>query len=202
MTTPDGPPTTDHAHTPTSTANRRKKASALAAAAASLGLQPYELTCVGGTVADADRRRRVRRAAGLDRDASVETWQLALGFLEARVRTMPSSVMCPACGWPVLIVTTDAGVRLFLDPFPREDGTVWPHATPQGTRARVIAGHETPPDGEPLFRQHQRSCPADKRAPARRLAEAPKCSACGLPLDPVLAQRDRSFTAHPNCEGG
>ncbi len=192
----------DHfAHNPTAEANREKKAKALAATAAGMGYRVYELKCVGGTVADADRRNRVRRAAGLTSAPSVETWARALGLLEARERMLPGVSVCqaPGCGHAVRVVITESGKNLEVDPFPHPDGRVWPKTTKDGQRAVVIAGHETPPEDEPLFRQHSRSCPSTAH---RRPSEAPRCSECGQPLDGVLAARDATYLSHPTCDPG
>lgn len=186
----------DYAHTPTADRNRKRKANALAAAAANLGLQPYELTVVGGTAVHAEHRHRVRRTAGLDRDPSVETWQVAIGYLIARVATLPGTYQCTACDFYVRDVVTEAGNRLAIDPLPHPAGTVWPVTTHEGQRARVLAGHDERPDDIPLFRQHTTTCPA---RPKPR-SQAPKCLECGRPLDAQLAHRDPTYTTHPQCD--
>ncbi|WP_182112903.1 hypothetical protein [Actinotalea sp. JY-7876] len=186
----------DYSHSKYAETNRRRKADALAAAAAHLGLQPFELTLVGGTVADAGRRKLVRKAAGLDRDASVETWSQALGALEQTLWRVPGTTACPDCGWPIRVVTTATGKRVALDPLPREDGSVYRSEVRGKPVAVVVAGHDTVPDDEPLYRQHARSCP---KTSGRARAEAPKCTECGHPLDGVLAARDATYTMHPAC---
>jgi ribosomal protein L34E len=188
----------DHfAHTPTAAANRERKATALAAAAASLGVRVYELTMAGGTFAGAERRKRIRKVAGITAAPSVETWERALGLLEAAERTVPGASTCADCGHAVRVVITAAGNRLAIDPFPHPDGRVWPKTTPAGQRAVVIAGHESPPEDEPLYRQHSRSCPATS---GKRRAEGPRCAACCQPMDGVLAARDPSYRTHPACD--
>lgn len=188
---------TDHAHTHRAETNRQRKAHALAGAAVALGLQPYDLTVVGGTQAHADNRGRVRRLAGLDRDPSVETWQTALGHLFGLAAHVPAAEQCARCDAYVRPVITESGARLLVDPFAHPAGTVWPLTTPHGQRAKVLAGHDPHPQDVPLFRQHAASCPANPRA-AR--ARAPRCSVCAQPLDAVLAARDPSYTSHPRCE--
>ena len=191
----------DFAHTRHAEANRQRKAHALAAAAANLGLQPYELKLIGSTSVEAEHRRRVRRAAGLDRDPSVETWMLALAHLEARAATLPGARQCTACGAFVLQVVTEHEQRLLIDPYPHRTGTVWPVTAPAGQRARVLAGHDERPDDEPLYRQHTASCPAAPTRPRSR-SRAALCGECGQPLDQVLAERDPTYTTHPRCDPG
>lgn len=192
----------DHfAHTATAAANRERKATALAATAAGMGLRVYELKTLGGTFADAERRKQVRKSVGLASAPSVETWERALGLLEARERTLPGMSACVVCGNVVRLVITAAGNQLALDPFPHPDGRVWPKTTSAGERAVVIAGHEIPPEDEPLYRQHVRSCPAPA-AVRKRPSEAPRCPVCSTHLDGVMAARDPSYTAHPTCRGG
>lgn len=185
----------DYGHTTQAENNRKRKASALATAAANLGFQPYELTVIGGTPAEADKRHRVRRAAGLDRDPSVETWQMTIGMLIARTATLPGARPCTRCDFHVLQVITEAGTKLLIDPFPHPAGTVWP--VDDGRRARVLAGHEERPDDVPLYRQHTTTCPAE---PAGRRSRAPRCQVCAQPLDGVLAARDPAYTSHPRCD--
>lgn len=189
-------PAPDFAHTAGAERNRKRKAGALAAAAASLGLQPYELRVVGGTAVEAEHRTRVRRAAGVTRDASVETWQTAIGLLIARTATMPGAHPCPRCDYTVLEVITEAGNRLAIDPLPHPAGTVWPVTTPHGQRARVLAGHDPKPDDEPLYRQHATTCPEQPK----RSRAAPRCLECTQPLDAVVAYRDPTYTTHPHCD--
>ncbi|EYR64644.1 hypothetical protein N866_07100 [Actinotalea ferrariae CF5-4] len=195
--------TADFAHTRHAETNRQRKANALAAAAANLGLQPYELKVIGSTAVEAEQRRRVRRTAGLDRDPSVETWMLALGYLEARAAGLPGARQCTACGAFVLQVVTEHDQRLLIDPYPHATGTVWPVAAPAGRRsgksARVLAGHDERPDDQPLYRQHTASCPAAPPRPRSR-SRAALCGECGLPLDQVLAERDPTYTTHPKCD--
>lgn len=190
----------DHfAHSPAAEVNRERKAKALAATAAGMGYRVYELKCVGGTAADAGRRVRVRKAAGISSAPSVETWARALGLLEARERMLPGAGTCPGCGHAVRAVITESGKHIEVDPFPHPDGRVWPKTTKDGQRAVIIAGHETPPEDEPLFRQHARSCPSTAR---QRPSEAPRCTTCTRPLDGVLAARDATYTSHPSCDAG
>lgn len=186
----------DHAHTGRAEENRKAKASALAAAAAALGLQPYELKITDGTAEHAENRARVRRAAGVPRDPSTETWQMAIAFLLARALTRPGVRTCRACAGPVLDVVTVNGTALVLDPNAHPAGTVLPVATPAGQRARVLVGGDDWPDDTPLYRQHAASCPA---SPRRAQRPAPKCRDCGEPLDAVLAFRDPTYTTHPSC---
>lgn len=87
----------DFAHTQHAENNRKKKAHRLALAAASMGLQDYELKVIGGTQVEVDTRARVRRAAALDREPSVETWHLAMGMLLARAATLPGARQCQRC---------------------------------------------------------------------------------------------------------
>ena len=193
--------TADFAHTRHAETNRRRKATALAAAAVNLGLQPYELKVIGSTATEAEARRRVRRAAGVDRDPSVQTWMLTLGYLEARAASLPGARQCQHCGAFVLEVLTEHEQRLLLDPWPHPAGTVWPTTTRTGQRARVLAGHDERPDDEPLYRQHAASCPQAPRRPRSRLHGA-TCAECGQPLDQVLAERDPTYTTHPACDPG
>lgn len=188
----------DHfGHTRVAEANRARKVLALAATAARLGVMPFELTLVGGTTADRDRRDRVRRECGLDKAPSVETWTAALVELERRVWALPGVSPCLGCGWPVRSLVSVSGHRLLVDPLPREDGTVAVTPAPRGLPVGwIIAGHETPPEDEPLYRQHARSCPTSA---AHHRAQAPRCLACNEPLDGVLAARDPSYTTHPGC---
>ena len=188
----------DYAHTRDAAENREKKATALAATAARLGLQPYELKLVGGTVADADRRTAVRKETGLDRNPSVETWGRAIGLLDAHLRELPGTTTCDrdGCGSAVRVVITESGNRITVDPLPHPAGRVWPRSTKDGQRAVIIAGHQTPPEDEPLYRLHDRSCPATAH---KRPSEAPRCTACAQPLDGVLAARLPSYTTHPTC---
>ena len=188
-------PAVDYAHTNRAEENRKRKASALAATAAGFGLQPYELTVVGGTQAEADRRHRVRVASGLDRDPSVETWQTAIGMLIGRTATLPGARPCTHCDFHVLQVITEAGNRLLIDPLPHPAGTVWP--VEDGHKARILAGHDERPEDVPLYRQHATTCPARR---SRRRSQAPRCSVCSQPLDAVLAARDASYTSHPRCD--
>jgi hypothetical protein len=188
---------TDYAHTPRAESNRQRKAHRLALAARSLGLQPYELTVVGGTVAHASNRTRVRRHARVDHDPSVETWQITIAQLIGLSGSMPGARQCVACGFYVLEVLTTSGRRLLIDPWPRTDGTVWPTETAKGQVARILAGHDERPDDVPLYRQHAVSCPA---SPSTARRQAPRCDVCSKPLDPVLAARDTSYTTHPLCE--
>lgn len=189
----------DFAHTQRAENNRKRKAHRLALAAASMGLQYYELKVVGGTQAEADTRTRVRRAARIDRDPSVETWQLAIGMLMARAGTLPGALQCPRCDAYVLRVVTEAGSKILIDPFPHPSGSVFPHTNGQGLQvARVLAGHDPKPD-EPLYRQHTASCPA---SPTALRARARRCLVCSRELDAVLAARDPSYTTHPTCEPG
>ena len=188
---------TDHAHTPRAETNRQRKAHALAGAARHLGMQPYELTVVGGTLAHSENRARVRRLAGLDRDPSVETWQTAIGHLLGLTGSMPGAAQCTACGFYVLHVLTMSGRRLAIDPFPHPTGTVWPEDTAKGQVARILAGHDVRPDDVQLWRQHATSCPA---SPTVRRSQAPRCQVCSQPMDGVLAARDASYTTHPSCD--
>jgi hypothetical protein len=188
-------PTLDFAHTPGADKSRKRKAKALAATAAGMGLQPYELKVLGSTPAAAAARREVRRAAGWDREPSVETWMLAVGYLESLARDLPGIVLCTDCGYPVRYVITELGRRLAIDPFPHPAGTVWPVTTARGQRARIIAGNHSRPDA-PLYRQHPASCPA---RPAAGRARLRMCTVCGHPLDPVLAAREPAQTTHPTC---
>lgn len=188
------------ANTTTATENRTRKATALAATAVHLGYLPYELTLVGGTVADSDRRTRVWKATGLVRSPSVETWRLALTEVERALWAAPNVTACSACGWPVRDVVTASGLRIALDPFSRADGTVYAQPAPRGGKpvAVVLAGGTEPPD-EPLYRQHSRSCPERSDKTAR---EAPRCPICSRALDSVLAARDRTYATHPTCSPG
>lgn len=190
-------PAADYGHTPAAESNRRRKAHALSGAAWSMGLQPYELTVVGGGAQEAELRSRVRRAARLDRDPSVETWQAAIGQLMARIMTMPGTAPCPRCDWHVREVITEAGTRLLIDPLAHPAGTVWPVTTPDGQRAKVLAGHDERPDDVPLYRQHSTTCPAQAR-PSRHY----RCQVCSRPLDQQLAHRDPTYRTHPRCDDG
>ncbi len=58
----------DYAHTAAAEVNRDRKATALAAAARELGLCADDVAVGGG------HRRQVRRAAGITREPSEETW--------------------------------------------------------------------------------------------------------------------------------
>lgn len=189
---------TDYAQTPHARENRERKATALAGAAARLGLQPFELRLVGGTVADAERREVVRLEAGLTRRPSVETWARAIALLDARSREIPGTHPCQAagCGASVRVAILASGTRIDVDPYPHPAGRVWLRHTSQGERAEMLAGHMTPPEGEPLYRHHSRSCPATAHT---RPSEAPRCEACSQPLDGVLAARDPSYRTHPAC---
>lgn len=195
-------PPTDYARTRHAEQNRARKAEALAAAAARMGLQAYELTLVGGTVADRDRRAAVRKAAGISRAPSVDTWTLALQTLEALARALPGVRDCPLCGHPVRAVLGAQSKRhIRIDPFPHPNGNVLPIVEDHHVVARVIAGHDTPPD-EPLFRQHHVSCPASPQAASRRRSEAPRCPICETPLDGSLAASDPTYRTHPSCDPG
>lgn len=191
----------DFAHTRTATENRRAKAVALADAAASAGLVPVELAVVGreATWAAAAARRAVRVSLGLSRDASVETWQAALGHLEEMAACLPSAVTCGLCGWTVLRVRLESGADLLVDPWPHPAGTVWRRPDAPAT---VLAGHapQRPEDPDQLYRQHTRSCTGAKGHAARRIAAAPRCTVCHGHLDPVLPVHDRTYTTHPTCD--
>ncbi|WP_066586274.1 hypothetical protein [Cellulomonas timonensis] len=179
--------------------DRARQVRALASTAELIGLMPYELTVVGGTAADADRWHRVWRThLGWQHAPSVETRVEAVRALEVRCWALAGVVPCPdGCGWPVRLMTTAAGRTLAIDPLPRQDGTVWRQsARGKGPVAVILAGHQTPPDAEPLYRQHSRSCPATS---TKRVREAPRCTACGERLDAVLAGRDPTYTTHPTC---
>ena len=182
----------DFGHTRHAQERRKAKALALAVAAAGLGLQPYELTVVGGTQVHADNRARVRRAVPLDRDPSVETWQATLGQLIQRSATIHGARQCLGCDFYVVEVITEAGKRLLVDPFPHPSGTV----DTTGPRARVLAGHDVREGDEDLYRQHATSCPA---SPSARRSPGPRCTECAKPLDAVLAVRDPTYTIHPTC---
>ncbi len=187
------------AHAPGASEGRRRQVEGLASVASRLGFMPYELTVVGGTAADADRWHRIwRTELGWQQGPTAEVRVEAVRALEVTVWALGGVVPCAdGCGWPVRLVTTAAGRTLAIDPLPREDGTVWRQSTrTTGPVAVILAGHETPPDHEPLYRQHSRSCPMTS---TKRVREAPRCTACGERLDAVLAGRDRGYTTHPTC---
>lgn len=186
----------DFAHTPKAENHRKAKAHKLAIAARDLGLQPYELAIIGGSPAAAALRSRVRRAARVDSEPSVQTWQQALGQLEGLARSIPGSRPCPRCGWPVLTMVTERGRPLALDPFPHADGTVQPVETHDDQRARVLAASDSRPDDVPLYRQHAATCPEKQPARAQVI---PRCPVCRGPLDVVLVARDPTYTTHPTC---
>jgi hypothetical protein len=187
----------DFAQTAGAQDNRRRKAHLLAVAARDLGLQPYELAVIGGGPASPQQRSRVRRMAGVGRDPSVQTWQLVLGMLEGLARAVLGSGPCPWCGWPVLMVTTERGRPLLIDPFPHPDGTVWPVVVRDQQRARVLAASAARPDDVPLYRQHALTCPGRVPPPP---GPAPRCPVCGNPLAAALAARDPTYTTHPTCD--
>lgn len=188
----------DYAHTRNAENHRQRKAHALAMAARALGMQPYELQVIGGTAEHASNRLRARRRAHLDRDPSVETWQLTIGQLEGLAHSAPGSIAgCPDCGWWVRIVTTMGGRRLAVDPFPHPLGTVLIETTKAGEAARILAGHEPRPDDVGMYRQHVTSCP---QSPAVARRHAPRCSVCGKPLNAALAATDPTYTSHPCCD--
>ena len=189
----------DYAHTNAAEKNRRKKAQVLADAARELGLMPYELQTLHGTAVHASMREQVRKHAGLDRPASVDTWNQALIRLEAAAFRVPGVRFCERCDFPVLWVKTVGGKDIALDPFPHPLGTVWPSQTPDGARARVFGGGDTDRPGEdvPLYRQHVRSCP---ETPAGRRSRIARCDVCHNPLYMPLVAIDPTYTTHPNCE--
>ena len=193
---------TDYAQTPHAIKNRIAKAQALALKAAELGFQPYELTMPAdfGTVADNDRRERVRKACGMKAKPSPETWMDALTELEVGTRTRPEARACSVCGWAVVRVKTVKGDPRDLDPFPHPNGTVYKRQDGARSIAVVVTGTDTPPDGVPLFRQHVTSCPGSQQAAARRRREAPRCTSCGEPRDGYLALVEPHHTTHPNCD--
>ncbi len=190
---------TDYARTDYARRNRAKKAAALAAAALDLGMQTYELTLVGGTPADRDRRTLVRKAAGLDRTPSTETWTAALAALEDLLRAVPGVRACQACGHPVLPRLTPARAVIHLDPMPHPRGRVHLIVRDGQTVAEHIVGHQTPPDAG-LYRQHSVSCPRSTQAATRRRAEAPRCPICREPMDGGLYMSDPTYRTHPACD--
>lgn len=201
---------TDYAHTRHAERNRVQKASALADAAVALGHRPYDLRVVRTddpiwpTVADRDRRLAVRRAAGMRRSASVETWIAALELLDARERETASRTRgsdCPRCGYVVMPVRSASGERTFyLDPHPHPAGRARLEERGGILVAHMIAGHEIPPEDAPLYRQHLASCPRSPDAPARRWAEAPRCPVCREPMDGGLYLADPTYRSHPCCD--
>lgn len=203
-------PGLDFGHTVRAETNRQRKAHALAGASRDLGLRPYELATVGGRPGVQERRARVRRLAQV-RDASEETWALAMGQLEGMEKWICGTAECPRCGWPVRTVVSERGRTLLIDPHAHELGTVLP--TEGGTRARILAATAPRPDGERLYRQHATSCPgaaataalAPEETDIPDAPDAPACTACGQPLDAEFARRDPTYTTHPCCdprEGG
>lgn len=195
---------TDYAQTSHAQQNRRKKAEALALRAAEFGFQPYELTMpvAFGTLADHERRERVRKDLGLKTRPSDETWTMALDILEGGTRGRPGAKPCNDCGWAVVPVKSRRGTPILLDPWSHPDGTVYLTAEDAQTYAVVVTGTDTPPDGVPLFRQHASSCPESRQAAQRRRREAPRCVSCGEPRDGYLALTLPWMTAHPTCPGG
>lgn len=181
---------TDYAHTDHAARRRAEKADRLADVARSLGLMPYEL-------AAASHRDQVRKAAGLPRSPSDETWNLATIALEKLALAVGGYFLCPTCSWPVLRVLTEGGQERMLDPFPRADGSVVLVEHIDGWRARVLPGGEfRDPAVTDLYRQHSRSCPASHRG--RRL-DVKRCTICNNPLWPPLVEADPTYTTHPTC---
>lgn len=180
----------DFARTRKAETNRHRKAKALAAAAVALGLQPYELAIVGGGEAERAARRAVRRRAGLDRDPSVESWHVAMGYLEGRARSLPAIYTCPGCGWPVLWVVTQTGASLLLDPFPHPEGSVVPVESAGLQYAHVLAADDPRPADTPRYRLHVASCPARRltrpREEVRPMAEL--CPSCGGQINPETGE--------------
>ncbi|XBH21597.1 hypothetical protein V5R04_15535 [Jonesiaceae bacterium BS-20] len=191
--------TIDYTNTKKAKTNRTKKANTLALAAAALGLLSYELLIPGSTLADEQRRERVRKHAGFKARPSDATWEEATMVLMANSMALPETVLCGVCSHPVRRVRTGGGSMVDLDVYAHPAGNVWPHQVGGKVVAEFITGTDSAPDDAPLFRLHSKSCPLAKDAWKRRLAEAPKCRACGEPLSGRLAYTWREYHTHPNC---
>lgn len=193
-------PSVDFSQTKTAQRNRATKAKTLAEAARAAGLTVPELKIEWSTASDERRREEVRKAAGFKTRPSDQTWALALEALAALAFDATGGVTCRKCGAPVRRVKALSGAMIEIDPYAHQAGTVWPRNDNGQVIAVVIAGHDTPPQDTPLFRQHAQTCERGPLAAARRIREAPKCRACGQALDAALAYSCAEYTIHPCCE--
>ena len=103
------------------------------------------------------------------------------------------------CGAEIEWTVTELGKRMPLDPGVHTDGNVVLRRTKDGSiRAHVLTGDELPALA-PVRRAHWQTCPASPQYRKRVAATTPKCRACGHPMDPTLARRER-WTTHPGCD--
>lgn len=94
------------------------------------------------------------------------------------------------CRWPVRLVLTGHGQRLYVDPAPNELGTVVRlHLPDHRIRARILTGDEMPwlgpvnADVGPFVR-HVRTCGRHGRPKPQ-----PPCVDCGRELHPIITAR-------------
>lgn len=130
----------DYAHSGEANLNRHRKALALRTAAISAGMTAIEF----GAALDADTgrvgieaRRRLRKAAGLDREPSIETWAAALVELERRPPRIVVDELrhrrAPCGCWPA----RDTGVLYEFPPTPQGPAG-WPCAHPDGWEPELV----------------------------------------------------------------
>jgi hypothetical protein len=106
---------------------------------------------------------------------------------------------CSACLAPIRWETSEGDRRIPLDPDPDPAGTVvLVPGKRGGIRARVLNGGQLPAQ-ETAYVPHWVTCPQGKDFKRRRHAAAPKCKACGMPMDADLAKAEE-WIYHPCCE--
>jgi hypothetical protein len=105
---------------------------------------------------------------------------------------------CRGCGGPVLVVVSEQGRRLELDPDPHPDGTVVRVMVDDRPLARVLDGGQLPAL-EAAWRRHTATCPESPEARRRRARQAPRCRVCTSALDAILAAAE-PYDTHPACD--
>ncbi len=98
---------------------------------------------------------------------------------------------CPACGTSTIIVLTEGGYRIRVEPGRVPGGTVMPTTTGGKVRARILTGTELPAPGG-AYVDHRKTCGKAKGP------KAPTCLADGYPLDPWLVERGERY--HVGCK--
>jgi hypothetical protein len=114
-------------------------------------------------------------------------------------RPRPVADTCSDCGRPVLVVVSEQGRRLELDPDPVDGGNIVPFDVDGRPLARVLAGDQLPAQ-EPAWQRHAATCPESADARRRRARLAPRCRVCTGLLDQALAAAEPHHGTHPACD--
>jgi len=100
--------------------------------------------------------------------------------------------VCRECAVPILWVKTGNGVAMPLDREPSLMGNVILY----GTVARKVPARQLPIDDQDAYTCHLDTC-TRKRSLTAVPDRSARCAACGLVMDPELAQA--GDTRHPCC---